>query len=162
MSSCPFSYPGVGVGNATATPTAALLLSVLQESAGRLATVLFAHRAGAALAPEAKRYRLTADLLNDSGALLDLAAPSVPQGALRNGVLAASGVLRALCGVAAGGAKASLSVHFAGRMGNVGDLNAVSAMERGVCVGREWEWSEGTRKRGETNRSSGCTTSRLT
>ena len=49
-------------------------------------------------------------------------------GWVRAGALAGSGVLRALCGVAAGGAKASLSVHFArNEGGSVADLNAVSA-----------------------------------
>jgi len=37
---------GVGVGDASASPTAALLLTILQESMGRVATILFAHRLG--------------------------------------------------------------------------------------------------------------------
>jgi len=36
-----------------------------------------------------------------------------------------SSALRALCGVAAGSSKASLSAHFA-KWGNLGELNAVS------------------------------------
>ena len=124
------------MGDAAATPTAALLLSVLQECAGRVATVLFAHRFGAALAPECKRYRLVADVLNDTGMLLELAAPAVTAvGWQRASVLASSGALRALCGVAAGGAKAELSVHFAGKGGNVGDLNAVGHSPR-TCAAR--------------------------
>ena len=62
--------------------------------------------------------------MNDCAMLLDCLSPALPK-VVRIGVLSLSGVLRALCGVAAGGAKASLSVHFA-RSGNVGELNAVS------------------------------------
>lgn len=116
---------GVGVGDSTASPTSALLLHILQDSTGRISTILFAHRFGSALEPECKRYRLLADVLNDCAMLLDCLSPALPRGLVRISVLSASGVLRALCGVAAGAAKASLSVHFA-RRGNVGELNAVS------------------------------------
>ena len=92
---------------------------------------MFAHRFGSALEPEAKRYRLLADVLNDCAMLLDCLSPAIPKGVLRVAVLSFSGVLRSLCGVAAGAAKASLSVHFA-RRGNVGELNAVSCKLRQV------------------------------
>lgn len=48
-----------------------------------------------------------------------------PRGVGRVGVLSAAGVLRALCGVAGGSSKASLSAHFA-RGGNLAEVNAVS------------------------------------
>ncbi|EGD93830.1 hypothetical protein TESG_01362 [Trichophyton tonsurans CBS 112818] len=113
----------VGVGDATASPTAALLLNVLQESMGRIATILFAHRLGTSLEPECKMYRLAADILNDSAMVLDCLSPIFPK-PVRVGLLSLSSVLRALCGVAAGSSKASLSAHFA-RWGNLGELNAV-------------------------------------
>lgn len=127
----PLSLPGVGVGDATASPTAALLLSVLQESMGRVATILFAHRLGTALEPECKMYRLAADLFNDSAMVLDCLSPALPK-PLRVLLLGFSSVLRALCGVCAGSAKASLSAHFA-RKGNLGEVNAVS----GGCEGEK-------------------------
>lgn len=114
---------GVGVGNASASPTAALLLSILQESVGRVGTILFAHRLGTTLEPECKMYRLAADVFNDAGMVLDCISPAVPP-IPRVGILACASLLRALCGVAAGSAKASLSAHFA-RWGNLGELNAV-------------------------------------
>jgi hypothetical protein len=46
-------------------------------------------------------------------------------------VLSFSSVLRALCGVAAGSAKASLSAHFA-RWGNLGELNAKDSSQETV------------------------------
>jgi hypothetical protein len=114
---------GVGVGDATASPTAALLLSVLQDSTGRLATILFAHRLGTALEPECKMYRLLADVFNDIAMILDCLSPAFPK-VPRVMLLSLSSVLRALCGVAAGSSKASLSAHFA-KWGNLGELNAV-------------------------------------
>lgn len=43
---------------------------------------------------------------------------------MRVSVLSAAGVLRALCGVAGGSSKASLSAHFA-KWGNLAEVNAV-------------------------------------
>ncbi|KAL9002693.1 MAG: hypothetical protein Q9188_004389 [Gyalolechia gomerana] len=117
-------FAGVGVGDASASPTTALLLSILQESTGRIATILFADRLGTALEPECKMYRLAADVFNDAAMLLDCLSPALPRGP-RVLLLSSSSVLRALCGVAAGSSKASLSAHFA-RWGNLGELNAVS------------------------------------
>ncbi|GAB1217021.1 hypothetical protein ATERTT37_006242 [Aspergillus terreus] len=114
---------GVGVGNPNASPTSALLLHILQDTSGRLATILFAHRVGTALQPECKSYRLAADLFNDLAMILDCLSPAAPAGAPRVAVLSAAGVLRALCGVAGGSSKASLSAHFA-KGGNIAEVNA--------------------------------------
>jgi hypothetical protein len=114
---------GVGVGDPNSHPTTAILLSVLQDSFGRVATILFAHRLGSALEPECKMYRLAADVFNDAAMVLDCLSPAFPR-ATRVILLSASSVLRALCGVAAGSAKASLSAHFA-KWGNLGEVNAV-------------------------------------
>ncbi|KAG9569588.1 DUF647-domain-containing protein, partial [Aureobasidium melanogenum] len=113
---------GVGVGDASASATSALLLSILQESLGRVATIIFAHRFGNSLEPECKLYRLLADILNDAAMILDCLSPVFPK-PMRVMILATGSVLRSLCGVAAGSSKASLSAHFA-RWGNLGELNA--------------------------------------
>ena len=111
-------------------------------------------------------YRLLADVFNDVSIVLDCASPALPRGVLRVSVLSAAGILRALCGVAAGATKASLSVHFAtagggggdgnGASGNVGELNAKDASQETVIslvgslvgsfvvswvVGAFWTWS---------------------
>lgn len=75
-------------------------------------------------------YRLLADVLNDIAFILDCLSPSFPK-PLRVVVLSCSSVLRALCGVAAGSAKASLSAHFA-RWGNLGELNAKDSSQETV------------------------------
>lgn len=116
---------GVGVGDAAASPTSALLLHVLQDSSGRIATILFAHRLGTALEPECKMYRLAADVFNDVAMILDCLSPLLRIRSARVALLSGAGVLRALCGVTGGSSKASLSAHFA-KWGNIAELNAVS------------------------------------
>jgi hypothetical protein len=128
------AYTGVGVGDASASPTAALLLSIIQESMGRVATILFAHQLGTALEPECKMYRLAADVFNDTAMVLDCLSPILPK-APRVLLLGCSSVLRALCGVAAGSSKASLSAHFA-KWGNLGELNAVCHPPSCACLNR--------------------------
>ena len=71
-------------------------------------------------------FRLAADVFNDSAMILDCLSPAFPR-AIRVLVLSFSSVLRALCGVAAGSSKASLSAHFA-QWGNIGELNAVRGL----------------------------------
>ncbi|PYH29705.1 RUS1 family protein [Aspergillus neoniger CBS 115656] len=122
---------GVGVGNADASPTAALLLHILQDSSGRIATILFAHRVGTALEPECKMYRLAADVFNDLAMILDCLSPMIPAGAPRVTVLSTAGVLRALCGVAGGSSKASLSAHFS-RWGNLAEVNAKDSSQETI------------------------------
>ncbi|KAI1147259.1 vitamin B6 photo-protection and homoeostasis-domain-containing protein [Nemania diffusa] len=122
---------GFGVGDAASSATAAVLLTVLQESTGRLATILFAHRLGQAIEPECKRYRFLADIFNDAAMVLDVLSPALPAGPARVAALCASGVLRALCGVSGASAKASLSAHFA-RSGNLAELNAKDGSQETV------------------------------
>ncbi|PYH99163.1 DUF647 domain protein [Aspergillus ellipticus CBS 707.79] len=122
---------GVGVGNASASPTSALLLHILQDSSGRVATILFAHRVGTALEPECKMYRLAADVFNDLAMILDCLSPMIPAGAPRVIVLSTAGVLRALCGVAGGSSKASLSAHFS-RWGNLAEVNAKDSSQETI------------------------------
>jgi hypothetical protein len=97
---------------------------------GRLATILFAHHLGTSLEPECKMYRLAADIFNDTAMILDCLSPAFPKPA-RVMVLSFSSCLRALCGVCAGSAKASLSAHFAKR-GNLGELNAKDSSQETV------------------------------
>ena len=106
---------------------------------GRLATILFAHKLGTSLEPECKMYRLAADIFNDTAMVLDCLSPALPK-IPRVALLSFSSVLRALCGVAAGSSKASLSAHFAKR-GNLAELNAVSLYLPRVCWQPSLCWS---------------------
>lgn len=75
-------------------------------------------------------YRLAADVFNDTAMIMDCLSPAFPKPA-RVMVLSFSSCLRALCGVCAGSAKASLSAHFAKR-GNLGELNAKDSSQETV------------------------------
>jgi hypothetical protein len=75
-------------------------------------------------------YRLAADVFNDGAMILDCLSPAFPKAA-RVMLLSFSSVLRALCGVAAGSSKASLSAHFA-TQGNLGELNAKDSSQETI------------------------------
>ena len=75
-------------------------------------------------------WRLAADVFNDAAMIIDLLSPAFPKSS-RILVLAGSSMLRALCGVAAGSAKASLSAHFA-KHGNLGEVNAKDSSQETV------------------------------
>ncbi|KAI2632149.1 vitamin B6 photo-protection and homoeostasis-domain-containing protein [Hypoxylon sp. NC1633] len=121
---------GLGVGDSASSATAAVLLSVLQESTGRLATILFAHRYGRGIEAECKFYRFLADIVNDSALFLDIISPALSTYP-KVLALCAAGILRALCGISGGAAKASLSAHFA-RSGNIAELNAKDGSQETV------------------------------
>lgn len=128
---------GLGVGDKNASATNAMLLNVLQESMGRVATILFAHRIGNAIEAECKMYRLLADVLNDAAMVSDCLSPMLPK-LVRIPMLGASSIFRALCGVAAGSSKATLSAHFA-RGGNIGELSAKdSSQETVISLAGMW------------------------
>ncbi|KAJ3504466.1 hypothetical protein NLJ89_g7919 [Agrocybe chaxingu] len=131
---------GFGVGDPTATPTGALLLTILQDVCSRLTTIFSAHIFGSSLYPEAKTYRLLADILNDTAVILDTLSPwfhtlSIP--GLRIFSLCLSAAFKSLCGICAGGSKAAIAIHFstplAGK-GDIGDLNAKDASKETVLA----------------------------
>ncbi|KAF7325551.1 hypothetical protein MKEN_00404500 [Mycena kentingensis (nom. inval.)] len=133
---------GFGVGNADASATNAILLTVLQDIFGRMTTIVAAYALGPSLGAEAKVYRLLADITNDVAVILDVVSPlllnwsTAPQYA-RVAALCLAGSMRAICGICAGGAKAALAMHFAtpaGKTagGDVGDLNAKDASKETV------------------------------
>ncbi|KAJ2895717.1 putative diphosphomevalonate decarboxylase-like protein [Zalerion maritima] len=121
---------GLGVGDADSNATGALFVTIVQETFSRLACIMFAYRFGQKIEPECKRYRFLADIFNDTALCLDLLAPMFP---LWPKVLTmtTSSVLRALCGIAAGASKATLSAHFA-KNGNLAELNAKEASQETV------------------------------
>lgn len=98
----PSGDPAVGFEDSNASTTAAVLLKIVQDSIGRVATILFAHRLGSSLEPECKRFRFAADIFNDSALIVDCLSPVFPK-PLRVVLLSTAGTLRALCGVAGGG-----------------------------------------------------------
>ena len=121
---------GIGVGDEHASATTAMLLNVLQESMGRGATILFAHLYSGRIEAECKKYRLAADIFNDTAMVVDCLSPMFAK-PIRVPLLGASSVFRAMCGVAGGSSKAILSSHFA-RADNIGELNAKDSSQETV------------------------------
>ncbi|KAF9237788.1 DUF647-domain-containing protein, partial [Melanogaster broomeanus] len=133
---------GVGVGNASASATHALLLTVLKDAFSRLTTIIAAYYFGTSLYPETKTFRFLADVVNDASVVLDTIVPyigaitlsgswsTIPTGAtLQIITLCLSGAFRALCGLVAGGSKAALTNHFASPLAGKGDVGEVSAKD---------------------------------
>ncbi|KAE9384108.1 DUF647-domain-containing protein, partial [Gymnopus androsaceus JB14] len=147
---------GYGVGDATATATNALLLTVLQDIFGQLTTIVGAFFFGSSLFPEAKTYRFLTDLLNDAAIIIDTLSPLLaslydayapqiatslpflpPTVPLRVYTLCLSASLRSLCGIAAGGSKNAIKMHFATPSegtGDVGDLDAKDSSKETVLA----------------------------
>ncbi|POR39148.1 Diphosphomevalonate decarboxylase [Tolypocladium paradoxum] len=118
---------GLGVGDANSSATFAMLLTILKDAVSRVATIVFAHRFGLSIEPEAKRYRFLADLFNDTAFFLELYSPYFGSWG-KVAALCTGEALRAICGVAAGASKAALSLHFA-KQDNLSELNAKEASQ---------------------------------
>lgn len=118
---------GLGVGDANSSATYAMLLTILRDAISNVATIVFAHRFGLRIEPEAKRYRFLADLFNDTAFFLELCSPYL--GFWGKAVAMCTGeALRAICGVAAGASKAALSLYFA-KNDNLSELSAKEASQ---------------------------------
>ncbi|KAF8550345.1 DUF647-domain-containing protein [Imleria badia] len=133
---------GVGVGDASASATHALLLTVLKDVFSRLSTILGARYFGTSLYPETKTFRYLADVFNDASTVLDTVVPFVGSidpsrywTALPSSTsfqilaLCLSGGMRSLCSLVAGGSKAALTNHFASPLTGKGDVGEVSAKD---------------------------------
>lgn len=141
---------GFGVGNASASATQALLLSVLKDVCSRFTTIIGAYYFGTSLYPETKTFRFLADVINDTSIVLDTispyftsislstTSPYIPSGStLQVAALCMSGAMRSLCSLVAGGSKAALTDHFASPVngkGDVGELNAKNASRSTVVA----------------------------
>lgn len=66
---------GFGVGDASASATQALLLTVLKDVCSRFTTIIGAYYFGTSLYPETKTFRFLADVINDTSIVLDTISP---------------------------------------------------------------------------------------
>eukprot|EP00753_Platysulcus_tardus_P008664 PLAT16156.1.p1 GENE.PLAT16156.1~~PLAT16156.1.p1 ORF type:complete len:458 (-),score=148.25 PLAT16156.1:74-1423(-) len=112
---------GVGVGQETASPLAAAISWVLRDGAGLFGNLLFTWWGASRFDADVKRWRLFADVANDIGLTLELLAPRLPS--LFMPLACAGTLFKTMCGVAAGGARASLTSHFAAS-DNIADVAA--------------------------------------
>jgi Vitamin B6 photo-protection and homoeostasis len=99
-------------------------MTVIQDTLGRFATILFAWKASSSLDSNPKLYKLLADGLYDLALLTDCLVPRALH--VRLPLLCVSGVSRALCGIIAGGTGTTFTAHFA-RTGNLADVSAKRA-----------------------------------
>lgn len=126
----------VGVGDDSATSTSALFMKIIQETVGRLGTILFAWKLGSTLEPECKKFRFMADLVNDSATIFDCLSPLFPGSKNTKLImLCMSGLLRSICGVMAGGSRAALTQHFTDPLkGSIADVNAKDQSQETVIT----------------------------
>lgn len=111
MAASQATLQGIGVGSAVATPAAAVLTFFFRDIIGLLTGVLFAAAQSRSFDANAKQWRFTADVANDIGLLVDLAAPAVPAAFLPLACLGA--ICRTITGVAGGATRMALTSHFA-------------------------------------------------
>jgi hypothetical protein len=110
----------------------------MKDLIGMLGGMLFSLLQGSHFDADAKQWRFFADIANNVGLGLELAAPLFPGYFLA--VICAGSMCRALTGVAAGATRASLTSHFA-REANAADIAAKEASQEtcvtllGMCVG---------------------------
>ncbi|XP_066918536.1 RUS family member 1-like [Clytia hemisphaerica] len=112
---------GYGVGNEKATVMAASITWMLKDGAGMIGRIMFAWLKGTQLDCDAKRWRLCADVLNDTAIFLDLLAPIFKSYFIFIACL--SSITRSIVGVAGGATRAALTLHQA-RRNNMADVSA--------------------------------------
>ncbi|XP_035511530.1 RUS1 family protein C16orf58 homolog [Morone saxatilis] len=115
------SLKGVGVGNQEATVAAATITWLLRDGTGMLGRILFAWQKGTKLDSEAKKWRLFADVLNDTAMFMEILAPYFP--AFFTLIVCTAGIFKSIVGVAGGATRAALTVHQA-RRDNMADISA--------------------------------------
>ncbi|CAM9511514.1 unnamed protein product, partial [Sphacelaria rigidula] len=121
-----------GVGDENASAIAAAMVWVLRDGFGMVGSLLFSYSASPHMDSNIKEWRLFADVANDVGLTFDLVAPVFRE---HFALVSSLGTMcKALCGVAAGATKTSITSHFALRA-NMADLSAKeNAQETAVNV----------------------------
>ena len=104
---------GAGMASgATASTAATIVTFILKDGSSHIGSLLFASLFSSHFDSEIKWWRLFADIINDVGLTLELAAP-LGGPALFLPLTCAANVCKALCGVAAGATRVAISSHFA-------------------------------------------------
>lgn len=119
---------GSGMGPAATAATAVVLATILKDGSGHVGSLLFGYALAPRLDGEVRFWRLAADLANDVGLTLELAAPMAGPGWFLY-ITCAANVWKALCGVAAGGTRVAISQAFARRGGNVAEVAAKEGVQ---------------------------------
>ena len=113
---------GVGVGAAEASLVSGTLSWIVRDGVGMVSRIAFASCVASDLDYDAKKWRLVADLTNDTALMIEVFSTYLPASWFIVAVCIAS-FFKAVTGVAGGSARASLTQHFAVRQ-NTADVAA--------------------------------------
>lgn len=112
---------GVGVGDQTASVLAATTTWIMKDGMGMLGRILFAWYQGSHLDYDSKKWRLFADVLNDSAIALEMLSQYFRS--YITPILCISSIAKSIVGVAGGATRAALTQHQA-RSNNMADVSA--------------------------------------
>lgn len=119
---------GLGLDSGSASTLAAITTYLLKDGVSHLSSLAFAFGFSSQLDGEVRFWRLAADVANDCGLTLELAAPLAgPSGFLPLTCLA--NAFKAVCGVAAGATRVAISSHFARGVSGGAHVAEVAAKE---------------------------------
>ncbi|XP_014297779.1 RUS family member 1 isoform X1 [Microplitis demolitor] len=117
----------VGVGESTATSSAAAISWILKDGTGMIGRILFTWWKSTELDAQCKKWRLTADILNDLAMGIELTLPYTPSSVVTI-LLCLSTAMKSIVGVAGGATRAALTQHQA-LVGNLADVSAKDASQ---------------------------------
>ncbi|KAN0036518.1 hypothetical protein ACTFIV_001816 [Dictyostelium citrinum] len=113
---------GYGVGDSSATVASATTQWLIRDGTGMIGRIVFAWRKGTDLDCNSKKWRYSADILNNIGMAFEMISPLFSHRLFLP--LSCVGLIaKSICGVAGGCTKASLTQHFAKR-DNLADVSA--------------------------------------
>jgi len=123
-------FQGLGMGSGSgATALAATVAWLSRDASGMVASLAATARLAPRLDGDCRRWRFVGDVCVDAALVLELATPHAPRSFFVPMICAAS-VLKALCGVLAGGANAAVSAHWAASSADFAEVQA-----KGAAVG---------------------------
>lgn len=121
-----------GVGSASAKVGSAALTWLARDGVGTLGSLAFSCWIGSQVDGDLKRWRLFADVMNDIGLSLEVAAPwvsSTPNDFAFAFTASVAAACKAACGVASGTANAAISAHLARSPREMADVAAKEAAQ---------------------------------
>ncbi|XP_072022371.1 RUS family member 1-like [Amphiura filiformis] len=113
---------GAGVGDETATATAATITWLLKDGTSMAGRIMFAWYNSSNLDCDCKKWRLFADILNDTAFCVQILAPAFSR-SLYTLIACISGLCFAIVGLVGGATRAALTMHQA-RRNNMADVSA--------------------------------------
>lgn len=113
---------GIGVGREGATALSASLNFIVRDGCGMASSLLFTAVSSSGFRHDVKKWRLFADIINDVGITLEVAATLVSQH-LFLPMICAGNMCKAICGVAAGACGGAINLFWSSGS-DISDINA--------------------------------------